>query len=185
MSRRYYRRRYYSWKIPTYGRRRYYRKYRAPTIDADDLLAMFGAIGGMFAFIYTCFKKLFNGISKLKSKSNAKYTAFAEAHSLAIRNLQEINQKYNFHNIPNFDLSNSYDNENFYATVSPLDYITYFLTEKSNDVLSAITKTEENAKNFQEYSMIQTIFLKTKRSFLMQKLSFLINTFKVQPLNFR
>ena len=70
--------------------------------------------------------------------THKKYENFVLEHSVAIRNLKEINTRYVFKYIPNYDLEHSYDNENFYGDISPKDYLTYqlvFLQKKVNQCL--------------------------------------------------
>ena len=69
-----------------------------------------------------------------------KYRNFVLTHSVGIKKLDEINKKYRFNKIPNFDMSHSYDNENFYDDISCEDYLTYqlvFLQRKVNDAMKA------------------------------------------------
>ena len=74
-----------------------------------------------------------------------KYKTFVIDHSVLLRNLRTINEKYHFNEIQSFNLEKSYDNENFYNTVSPIDYLTYQLQFIKNDVKLNITKTIENS----------------------------------------
>ena len=46
-----------------------------------------------------------------------KYERFVREHSLSIRTLKELNQRYVFHVISTFDLKHAYDNENFYSEI--------------------------------------------------------------------
>lgn len=75
---------------------------------------------------------------------NSKRESFVCAHSLAIQKLKEINPKYQFHSIPRFDMGHSYDNQNFYDTVSPQDYLTYQLIYKQKEIRKAIHDTNQN-----------------------------------------
>lgn len=75
---------------------------------------------------------------------NQKYTSFVSDHSLALRELQEINEKYSFAKIENFDMEYSYDNQAFYDTISPKDFLTYQLVFKKKEVLAAIESASEN-----------------------------------------
>lgn len=80
-----------------------------------------------------------------------KRESYVIKYSVAIKALKEINKKYTFKGIPNFDMVNSYDNEAFYQTISPQDYLTYQLVYKSSIVKSAIKDTEENKRIYTMY----------------------------------
>ena len=42
-----------------------------------------------------------------------KYRSFVFNHSVALRELETVNRKYNFLSVPSFNYSNSYDNQNY------------------------------------------------------------------------
>ena len=83
---------------------------------------------------------------------NKKYECFIREHSVAIQKLLEINSRYRFEEIPCLDMTHSYDNENFYADISPLDYLTYQLAYyQKNNALRAIDAAAANANIFPDY----------------------------------
>lgn len=79
-------------------------------------------------------------------KINEKCKNFVLNHSVAIKRLSQINDRYRFETVPNLDMRNSYDNENFYADISPVDYLTYQLIYQKNIVLQAMASAERNEK---------------------------------------
>lgn len=80
-----------------------------------------------------------------------KYKNFAFCHSVAIRALQQVNGRYAFYSIESLNLENSYDNEDFYNTVAPIDYLTYQLVYMQKDVRNTIKKTYENREIYTAY----------------------------------
>lgn len=72
-------------------------------------------------------------------------------HSTAIQTIKEINNKYAFKHIQNFDMTHNYDNEAFYQTISPEDYLIYQLVYKSHTVRSAIKDARENKRLYKLY----------------------------------
>lgn len=80
-----------------------------------------------------------------------KYTTFVYMHSVGLKRLLEINKKYNFHKIPNYDMSHSYDNENMFDEISCEDYLTYQLVYEQKKVSSALKKAKENKEKFDTY----------------------------------
>lgn len=80
-----------------------------------------------------------------------KYERFVREHSLSIRTLKELNQKYVFHVISTFDLKHAYDNENFYSEISPKDYLIYQLVYIQNKVKQSIDHTYDNRKLYRLY----------------------------------
>lgn len=83
--------------------------------------------------------------------THKKYENFVLEHSVAIRNLKEINTRYVFKYIPNYDLEHSYDNENFYGDISPKDYLTYqlvFLQKKVNQCLKDALVNKEKYDSY-------------------------------------
>ena len=82
---------------------------------------------------------------------NSVYKNFVFKHSLALRQLEKINRQYHFKRIPNFDMSHSYDNENFYSDISCYDYMVYQLVYESNKVKQALKDTLENKELYEQY----------------------------------
>ncbi len=80
-----------------------------------------------------------------------KYRKFVLSHSVALKRLGEINNKYQFKNIPNLDMKHRYDNENFYEDISCQDYLTYELVDNQKKVNAALKDTLDNKKLFEKY----------------------------------
>ena len=81
-----------------------------------------------------------------------KYRRFVESHSLALKQLELINDKYSFKSIKNFDMQHSYDNENMYCDISCEDYLTYQLVDCQKEVYEALENTLDNKIMFGLYS---------------------------------
>lgn len=80
-----------------------------------------------------------------------KYRNFVIKHSLALKQLDEINKKYQFLWIPNFDMKHSYDNERFFNDISPKDFLTYQLVYIQKKVNLALKNTLDNKSKFDTY----------------------------------
>lgn len=81
-----------------------------------------------------------------------KYRIFVETHSVALKQLKLINEKYSFKPIKNFDMEHSYDNENMYDDISCKDYLTYELVYYQKQVSKALKDTLDNKNLFNQYS---------------------------------
>ena len=80
-----------------------------------------------------------------------RYDKFVREHSIAYKRLVAINSLFDFQPVPNLDMMNSYDNENFYSDISPLDYLTYQLVYQKKQVLNAIEAAAKNADLYSSY----------------------------------
>lgn len=87
----------------------------------------------------------------VKSKSTAKYRNFVLDYSMALREIKAINKEYNFYNIPNCNMSNSYDNEDNYNNISLKDYLTYQLVSSKDKIYDAMDKTFDNNHLYKQY----------------------------------
>ena len=102
-------------------------------LDANPyigVLIFFGIVIGIVAIVLAIVLPI--------TLTRKKYENFVLEHNVAIKNLKEINTRYVFKYIPNYDLKSTYDNENFYDEISPKDYLTYqlvFLQQKVNQCL--------------------------------------------------
>ena len=67
--------------------------------------------------------------------------------------IREINKKYDFKKIPSFDMENRYDNEVFYDSISPRDYLTYQLIYIRKDVISAILANHQRLQRKKRLSI--------------------------------
>ena len=82
---------------------------------------------------------------------NEKYKKFVLEHSSAIKELKKINQHYNFNKIKNYDMSHSYDNVDFYNTISTRDYLIYQLVFIQKGVYAAMNDAYGNKIMFEKY----------------------------------
>lgn len=82
---------------------------------------------------------------------NAIYRDFVLKHSGAIAKLKAVNQKYHFYQIKKYELQHSYDNGNFYDTISCQDYLIYQLVYDSDYVMSQINHVLTNKTLLQTY----------------------------------
>ena len=80
-----------------------------------------------------------------------KYTKFVITHSAAIKQINDINARYAFKDIPDMDLDHSYDNENMYDDISCKDYLTYNLVYTQKKVNKAMKDTLDNKTLFEKY----------------------------------
>ena len=103
-------------------------------------LLIVGLIVALIVLIFFCIKL-----------SLTKYDKFIFKHSIAIRQLSEINAKYQFISINDYKYQFLYDNEAIFDTITPKDYLIYQLQFSQNDVKAAILSTNENAKKHLNY----------------------------------
>lgn len=82
---------------------------------------------------------------------NQIYEDFVKKHSNAYKKLLTINKKYTFLNVPNFDMSHSYDNEHFYNNISNEDYLIYQLVYIKKKVSLAIDTANKNKEQYDLY----------------------------------
>ena len=82
---------------------------------------------------------------------NEKYKKFVIAHSTALKDLAKINQHYNFNTIKNYDMEHSYDNSDFYDTISTKDYLIYQLVYIQKGVYNAMNDAYGNKIMFDKY----------------------------------
>lgn len=80
-----------------------------------------------------------------------KYKDFVLLHSSAIKELKEINNHYRFKFIKRYDQVNTYDNENFYDTISTKDYLIYQLVYIQYDVMDALNEVVANRTYYEKY----------------------------------
>lgn len=81
-----------------------------------------------------------------------KYTKFVEEHSIALKQVKEINDKFSFKTVNNFDMKHNYDNENMFKDITCKDYLTYQLVYIQKQVKEAIKDASYNKGLFEEYS---------------------------------
>ena len=80
-----------------------------------------------------------------------RYKDFVLLHSLAIKELRQINSHYQFNSVKEYDQYNSYDNENYYNNISTKDYLIYELVYIQKGVLTALNDTYGNKIMFEQY----------------------------------
>lgn len=80
-----------------------------------------------------------------------KYDNFILQNSLCLKQLKEINSRYKFNQNISFDQYHTYDNENFYDTISCEDYLIYQLQYIGKQVTAQIKNISENKKLYSNY----------------------------------
>lgn len=80
-----------------------------------------------------------------------KYLRFVREHSVAIKELKEINTKYSFSIINSLDEQHEYDNETFFNNISCKDYLIYQLQFKWRVALGEIKHAQSNAEKYNMY----------------------------------
>lgn len=80
-----------------------------------------------------------------------KYDNFILQNSLCLKQLKEINSRYKFNQNISFDQYHTYDNENFYDTISCEDYLIYQLQYIGKQVSAQIKNISENKKLYSNY----------------------------------
>lgn len=107
----------------------------------------------LFLFVIICsiialikIREIFISVRKKK------YVEFLIYNSISLKNLDEINTKYDFYtNVNNFDKSHVYDNENFYDCISCEDYLIYQLQYKKFDIEKEIKHVDYNKSKYELY----------------------------------
>ena len=105
----------------------------------------------LLGFFFVILPGIILGITIPVSIYRNKHIDFVKAHSDAYLRIKEINRHYSFAKIPNFDMSHSYDNNDFYPTVSPRDYLTYELVYLDKKVSKALQDSLENRCKYEAY----------------------------------
>ena len=80
------------------------------------------------------------------------YNDFVLQHSISLKKLNELNQHYIFYPKKNFDQSYTYDNENFFNSISCKDYLIYQLKYIKHNLFEQINKINYNNLLYSEYS---------------------------------
>ncbi len=84
--------------------------------------------------------------------SNNEYNDFVTDHSILLKKIREVNQKYHFKKVESPKLKNKYDNENYFNDISPTDYLTYELVNLKNQVKSSIRDVVYNSNKLDAYN---------------------------------
>ena len=79
------------------------------------------------------------------------YVSFVNRYSVRISRLNELNKKFVFNPFVSFDQVHTYDNEVFYNSISPEDYLIYQLQFLSYKVKKQIQLMELNRQKYNEY----------------------------------
>ena len=83
---------------------------------------------------------------------NKKYCNFLYEYSVAIKNLKELNDSYNFFtDFIYFNETHVYDNKNYYDTISCKDYLIYQLQFKQYEVNKQLNKILRNRQLYNDY----------------------------------
>lgn len=80
-----------------------------------------------------------------------RYTNFVSKNSLSLRALKELNRRFTFFPATNLDQSYTYDNGDFYETISCTDYLIYQLQFQAEKIFAEIKKLDRNRVEFQRY----------------------------------
>ena len=81
-----------------------------------------------------------------------RYTNFVIKHSQALQQLDKLNNDYVFCGISKYTQYHTYDNENFYNTISCKDYLIYQLQFIRKYVQQQLDKVKYNNKEYNDYS---------------------------------
>lgn len=82
---------------------------------------------------------------------NARYEKFIRTHSKALKNLLIINKRYKFNKVIPPTFNYTYDNVNFYDSISCEDYLIYELSYLRKQVLEDINDVWDNKIKYEEY----------------------------------
>ncbi len=89
-----------------------------------------------------------------------RYTAFVSENSLCFCSLKEINSRFTFYPKINYDQYHTYDNEDFYNTISCDDYLIYQLQYQAQKISEQIEKIRRNEVEYKKYlDQIKTLQL--------------------------
>ncbi len=86
------------------------------------------------------------------TRYSKKLNKFIFDHSIAVKELSKINDKYSFDNVHDITYSFTNDNEIYFSLISPVDYLIYELQFQRKTVKSLISSANRNAKEYQKYA---------------------------------
>ena len=115
-------------------------------------LKLLGIIGWFFTVVFFIVLIVLSILLPIDLR-NKKYRNFVNEHSVALKNLRAINNKYAFKIVPNYNMYHVYDNENLYYEISPRDYLTYQLVSKQDLIEDAIEDAHYNSMLWAKYSL--------------------------------
>lgn len=81
----------------------------------------------------------------------SKYTSFVKAHSVAIKELNDINLNYKFREVTNLVLEQSYDTESMYRDLLPSDYLVHYLSYNHKAVSNQLNDSLYNKNLYEDY----------------------------------
>lgn len=82
---------------------------------------------------------------------NKRLTKFVYQHSISVKELIALNNKYAFTNVKKFDFNFTCDNESYYSLICPIDYLIYQLQFNKNDIKTSILNANSNLSKHQSY----------------------------------
>lgn len=82
---------------------------------------------------------------------NAKHTSFIKKYSIALKEVEVINKKYNFNKLEDAKFLNKYDDKNMFSDIFPRDYLVYKLDKDLAKYKEIIKKVRENQTLYDSY----------------------------------
>lgn len=82
---------------------------------------------------------------------NKTYENFVLNHSVLLKNVKKINEKYHFYKFDLPTYKKIYDNRKIFETFTPKDYLTYQLVYDRKEITSGLYYTDDNRKLFKTY----------------------------------
>lgn len=79
------------------------------------------------------------------------YKKFIKEHSISIKKLEGLNLKFTFNDIQNYKMVENYDNQIFFNSISPEDYLTYQLIYKRKEIQALINQADYNKMHLDLY----------------------------------
>lgn len=79
------------------------------------------------------------------------YTNFVEKHSILLKNIRELNDKYKFNQIREYNYDHEYDNENIFDDLTCKDYLIYLMKYISRLLREDINKAKYNKELYEFY----------------------------------
>ena len=80
-----------------------------------------------------------------------KYNKFVLKNSVCLKQLNEINSRYNFYPYISYDQYHTYDNEKYYDTISCKDYLIYQLQYIRKQIRDQVDKINVNKRLYSKY----------------------------------
>ena len=80
-----------------------------------------------------------------------KHEKFVQAHSVTLKALRVLNDKYKFWDVLPCDMVYVYDNEHFFEQIECRDYLIYQLQFKEREIIEQINKSAQNEISYARY----------------------------------